>query len=567
MMEPDAVSSLESLQAAYATNPNDISVLSRLAQMQASLGDYNSACDLYEKLVGMDAENGLAWMALGHCYLLRGEYQKCFQAYQKALSTLQDRKNAQLWYGIALMYTKLETYDQAESAYQTVLRIEPDFEQKGEVLFKLGQVYYKTAQFANAVSSFTSSIAENSLLPSRRVEAFCQLGVCYEKTGEIAKALDSYRKAIEVEPENYKPWEYLGWAMVKNGQDGSSELRTAVTHVGDNTAEEGDLHYLLGRAALERKQYVESKEEFQLAILKNPQSALYWCSIGVLYALAMQPQDAFESLVKASNLPGAGVEVWLDMGILYEHCKQKNEAILAYDRVLSHQPGNATALERKAALGSNLQTTTLPDFVHPTVEIEEGPFSMIKETKTAKQTLPQLIESEEGQEMNGDNETCDLPSEPVKRKRPVEQRAAPKPPVRTPAPPPVTTVPRPQPTSPPPMTHPSPFGVMPYYSPYVMPPNAAPSYMPYPGYYGQVMYPQYMVPQYYAPPPYYQVPQPVPDPVAPMPQEPEPPMPESPPSKEESSGEEYQAEEEESEEEEEEEEEEFVLKRRRVHKR
>ena len=560
MISPD--SNLESLQAAFTANPQDISVLSRLAQTQASQGDYSGACDMYEKLVAIDCDNGMAWMALGHCYLLKADYQKCFHAYQKALGTLQDRKNAQLWYGIGLMYTKLETYEHAEPAFQTVLRIEPNFEQKSEVLFKLSQVYFKLGNYSSALTFASSSLEESSMVPSRRVEAFCQQGVCYEKLNEVDKSLESYRKAVELDPENYKPWEYLGWAMARNGRDGTAELRNGLKYVGENTAEEGDIHYLLGIAALNSKQYVDSKEEFQLAISKNSQAPLYWCSIGILYAVALQPQDAFESLVKASNLPGAGEEVWVNMGILYEHCKQKNEAILAYDRALAHKPGNAIALERKTVLSSNI-TGPPPDYVHPHIEIVEGPFSMVKETKVQKLTLPLLIETEENQEVktefgdqsenNGD--FLDQREAPIKRKRQVEQRAAPKPPSRAPAPPPMP-VSRPQPT-PVPMP-PQPFGVMPYYSPFVMPP-APQQYIPYPNYYGQVMYPQYMMPPYYPPPQaYYPVQQN--EPVPPPPQEPEPLKQESPPM-EESSGEEYEAEEDS------EEEDEYSFKRRRVNRR
>lgn len=564
MTDPESSNSLESLQAAFHANPHDISVLSRLAQCQASHGDYNSACDLYEKLVGLDSDNGLAWMALGHCYLLRAEYQKCFQAYQKALGTLQDRKNAQLWYGIGLMYTKLETYEHAEPAFQTVLRIEPDFEQKSEVLFKLSQVYFKLGNYASAATFATSSLQEPAMVPSRRVEAFCQAGACYEKLRDMDKALENYRKAVEMDPGSYKSWEYLGWAMARSGLDGSSELRNALKCVGENTAEEGDLHYLLGRTALERKQYVESKEEFQLAIFKNSQTALYWCSIGVLYALALQPQDAFESLVKASNLPGAGEEIWLNMGILYEHCKQKNEAILAYDRALAMKPSNVLALERKVALSSNQPTSAPPDYVQPYIEISEGPFSQTKDTKAQKSPLPLLIETEENQEVktefteeSANNVELAGPQEaPIKRKRPIEQRAAPKPPSRAPAPPPLP-VSRPQPTPAP--LPPQPFGVLPYYSPYVMPPSA-PQYLPYPNYYGQVLYPQYMMQPYYPPPQaYYPVPQPLvnTETVAPPPQEQEEPSLGS----EESSEEEYEAEEDSDEEDQ------ASFKRRRVNRR
>lgn len=78
----------------------------------------------------MDEQNGKAWTALGHCYLLKGEYQKCFTAYQKALHLVHASKDAQLWYGIGLLYNKFDSLEYAESAFQTVLRIFPQFDHR-----------------------------------------------------------------------------------------------------------------------------------------------------------------------------------------------------------------------------------------------------------------------------------------------------------------------------------------------------------------------------------------------------------------------------------------------------
>jgi glucose repression mediator protein len=64
-----------------------------MAEFFAVSSDYHSAVQYYSKIVSIDPENGPAWTALGHCYLLVDELQKAFTAYQHALYSLEDIKD------------------------------------------------------------------------------------------------------------------------------------------------------------------------------------------------------------------------------------------------------------------------------------------------------------------------------------------------------------------------------------------------------------------------------------------------------------------------------------------
>ena len=377
--------SLEALQRELEANPFNTGVLSKLAETYANKGDYANACQLYEKLVRLDEDNGRAWTALGHCYLLKAEYQKCFTAYQKALYTLPHTRDPQLWYGIALLYNKFDTYEYAEPAYQAVLRIDPNFEQKNEVFFKLGQIYKKTGALDNAISYLRNSMIGDSVPLNRKIDALCSIGTCYEKQDKLPNALETYCEALSLERDNFKTMEYLGWAQAQNGalDEAIETLSKALELAGSNSAEEGDLHYLLGRCFLLQKKFSEGQTEFQKAIFKNPNSYLYWCSIGVLYAKASQPQDAFECFIKASNITQEESESWFNMGILYENCSQQLEAVLAYQRATSIDPKNTDAAKRKDELQDRNHPPP-PEYVHPKFEVSDLPFSLQKSEKAKK---------------------------------------------------------------------------------------------------------------------------------------------------------------------------------------
>jgi two-component SAPR family response regulator len=44
--------------------------INKLAEYCATNGEYQAAIEYYVKLITIDSENGPAWTALGHCYLL-----------------------------------------------------------------------------------------------------------------------------------------------------------------------------------------------------------------------------------------------------------------------------------------------------------------------------------------------------------------------------------------------------------------------------------------------------------------------------------------------------------------
>jgi tetratricopeptide (TPR) repeat protein len=96
--------------------------LNSVAEYMAAKGDFPNAIRYYERITALDPENGACWTALGHCYLLTDELQKAFAAYQKALYSLPDVRDPQLWYGIGLLYDKVPTISSPLSSRRMSMR-------------------------------------------------------------------------------------------------------------------------------------------------------------------------------------------------------------------------------------------------------------------------------------------------------------------------------------------------------------------------------------------------------------------------------------------------------------
>lgn len=151
-----------------------------MAEFYGTKGDYIAAIQYYIKMTEIDPENGPSWAAIGHCYLLSDDINKAFNAYQQALYCLEDIRDPQLWYGIGILYEKFESYDHAISALIAVLKMSPNFQQKSELLYKLGVILAKTNQLDQSVRYFQNSILASNFSMKRRVDTQLKIGILYE---------------------------------------------------------------------------------------------------------------------------------------------------------------------------------------------------------------------------------------------------------------------------------------------------------------------------------------------------------------------------------------------------
>lgn len=87
-------------------------------------------------------------------------------------------------------------------------------------------------------------------------------------------------------------------------------------------------------------------ELFQEATRKNSSEAAYWASLAIVYYKNGDYSDSFENIIKATSLNTFKNEVWYNLGILYEKCKQPEEALIAYQKVQDLCPGEEDSLKR-----------------------------------------------------------------------------------------------------------------------------------------------------------------------------------------------------------------------------
>lgn len=79
--------------------------------------------------------------------------------------------------------------------------------------------------------------------------------------------------------------------------------------------------------------------------------------------------DSFENIIKATSLNTIKPDIWYNLGVLYETCKQPNEALIAYEKAQEIQPGEPNSLNRIKIINSadykDKEDLTKLQMVHP----------------------------------------------------------------------------------------------------------------------------------------------------------------------------------------------------------
>lgn len=336
-------------------NSETIQNLNKLAEHYATNSDYNKAIEYFVKMTNLCRKNGSAWTALGHCYLLKEDLQKSFQAYQNALYHLDNIMDPQLWYGIGILYEKFESYEHAISSLMAVLKMSPNFYQKSEVLSRLGYIFARTNQIDSAINYFQSSIQGNSFPPKRKVEILLKIGLLQEETNSFPEAQQSYEQALIFDQENnYIIFQHLAWALYQQQKpfEAIQQLKNAEAAKHDDP----ETLYIKARCLQDTESFDDSARTYQ-QLIEQPNtanSAIYWCSLAVLLYKQSKCEEAFEKIISATKLNGTMFESWYNFGILYEKCKQADEAVVAYNKALEICPDNNDAQIRLQAIkGSN----------------------------------------------------------------------------------------------------------------------------------------------------------------------------------------------------------------------
>ena len=205
--------------------------------------DYKKAIDFYEKALFLDAEFALAYNNLGVALTEETRYFEAIQSYNQAIlinpqywESIQNRAlayeitgkyekalkdyeilseafpdSAIFHFGIGLMHTSMQNYDQAKSAFSTVLKRQSE---NTDAKINLANLLFFERKLNEAKSMLNAVIDQDD----DHAMAFNSLNQVLLALGEFEEALIAINKALSIEPGNPVFLNNRGFTLLKNNQ-------------------------------------------------------------------------------------------------------------------------------------------------------------------------------------------------------------------------------------------------------------------------------------------------------------------------------------------------------------
>ncbi|KAK4683730.1 general transcriptional corepressor CYC8, partial [Tremellales sp. Uapishka_1] len=417
--QQDQDRAMQAFENALRHNPTSVIGLNAVASIARSRDDFNKAIEYFQRILNLDQTNGEVWGSMGHCLLMKDDLPKAYTAYQQALYHLPNPKEPKLWYGIGILYDRYGSFEHAEEAFSSVLKMDPNFEKANEIYFRLGIIYKHQRKYAASLDCF-KWILSNPPRPLTSWDIWFQLGHVYEQDHDYVAARDAYMRVLGHQPDHAKVLQQLGWLYHQPGAPFANQDQAVayLTKSLETDGSDAQSWYLLGRAFMAGQRYNKAYEAYQQAVYRDGRNPTFWCSIGVLYYQINQYRDALDAYSRAIRLNNYISEVWYNLGSLYESCNnQITDAVDAYSRAADLDPTN-TAIKQRLALLQNASSSNgqlppppAPVDVHPS-QYTAAPSMQPPGANGSPNASPHLSQVQIGPGENGPQGGRDLPPPP-----------------------------------------------------------------------------------------------------------------------------------------------------------
>jgi|GEM_PF-1995944 len=273
------------------------------------------------------------------------------------------------------IYSNESLFDRAEESYNQAIEADPDFSDARLSLAKLFATTGKTDRALETLTQATQGDPENPRLRIEKASLLTYVG----RPGEGLDELAAVERAYPYEPRLHQ---FRGIALMELNEADAAirELEMEIEYVG------GDFvtYSALGRALFDLERYEEAAKALETALQSNPYSAATVMQLADCYTrlgrheeaamvlarvVTVDPgnvrlrfklgnalyragrySEALKNFKEISKFDPRNTDILLNMGVVYAEMDSLDRAIEVWERVLTLQPGNETAIDnlRKA---------------------------------------------------------------------------------------------------------------------------------------------------------------------------------------------------------------------------
>ncbi|HID40419.1 MAG TPA: tetratricopeptide repeat protein [Calditrichaeota bacterium] len=343
------------LEKALKLDPDNTQSLSLLADSYFRLRDDDQAIATYKKLLKIDPYNEEARRIL--IFLLEKNHrnEELAEQYEQLIGMYGERR--QYYEKLVEIYLQQQEYDKGSRALDKLIELDPG---NVRALYLKGVINQHMNQPDSALVSFNQALQANPEF----VMAAEQMSMIYRNRRQWDKIIEVYTPLLQAKDSTIARNARLtiGEAefYLKNYKR-AKELLEPLTK--DPDAPWG-VFDLLGRIALDQKNYDEAIGNFEHILQKDPQNRFGWLFLGFTYS-------DMDSLAKAEEVYAKALETIRDdpallafYGIILQQQEKYEQAVNPLERALQLDPENLNAITSLPVVYENLKMTGKSDSLY-----------------------------------------------------------------------------------------------------------------------------------------------------------------------------------------------------------
>lgn len=183
----------EICERAVCVQPEDVGLLTELGNAYRQSGNTRKACEIYEKLIGIESDNSFFFCQWGEALFAAGHYAESEKAYMQAGEIDPDQPD-RYYFKIAFLYQQAESYKEAERLLNKCIALNSEnplyYCSLGDIFIGLGQIQDALAAYEKAVKYDNSGAGAY----------YNRLGNSLMKADNFLQAVEAFKSAITYDP-------------------------------------------------------------------------------------------------------------------------------------------------------------------------------------------------------------------------------------------------------------------------------------------------------------------------------------------------------------------------------
>ncbi len=276
----DALALVEALDRTFSRSAP---VANRVGLVRAAVGDAEGAGAAFERARSLDPRDPAPVVNLARLARARGDSAAARSLLEQALGI--DGQNGEAWlaYGVVLAELGPAQLSAARAAVLRAARLRPD---DAEPWVAQGDLDLREAQWPRAVESFREALQRNAGHAGARTN----LGVALARTGDRAGAARAFLEATERAPNTGAAWNGLGAMRLASGDAAGAvgPLQQAAALLTDDP----NPTLNLGLALLRLQRWGDAAQAFRETLRRQPDN-----QVALSHLLTLQPDPAARARV------------------------------------------------------------------------------------------------------------------------------------------------------------------------------------------------------------------------------------------------------------------------------